>query len=287
MNDRPLIVIVGPTASGKTALAISLAQKFNGEIICADSRTVYTGMDIGTAKPTPAERALVPHWGLDLVEPGQAFSAAIFQRYAQDKIVEIRALGKLPLLVGGTGLYIDAVVFNYEFGPPANYPQRETLQKMSVDELHNYCKKSNIPLPENVRNKRYLVRSIEQKSINNKRRDTPLPNSIIVGITTRREQLQARMRQRAEHLFDDTVVDEATILGKKYGWGSEAMTGNIYPLIRQYLEGELTFDEMKTRFVTSDWRLAKRQLTWFRRNPFIHWGSLQETEEYIFRRLAR
>ena len=113
VNETPLIVIVGPTASGKTSLAIKLAKKFGGEIICADSRTVYRDMDIGTAKPTLVERQEVAHWGLDLVEPGQLFSAADFKEYATKRIAEIRDRGNIPFLVGGTGLYIDGVIFNF------------------------------------------------------------------------------------------------------------------------------------------------------------------------------
>src|SRR4051812_9831711 len=116
----PLIVIVGPTASGKTALAIEIAKLFNGEIICADSRTIYRGMDAGTAKPTTRERSIVPHWGLDLVEPGDSFSVADFKSYALNKITEIRARNHIPLLVGGSGLYVDAVLFDYQFGGRAN-----------------------------------------------------------------------------------------------------------------------------------------------------------------------
>jgi tRNA dimethylallyltransferase len=116
MRDLPLIVIVGPTASGKTSLAIDIAKQFGGEIICADSRTVYIGMDIGTAKPSRAEQAMVPHWALDLVEPGQRFTAADFKEYANKKIAEIRSRGNIPMIVGGTGLYVDGVIFDYKFG---------------------------------------------------------------------------------------------------------------------------------------------------------------------------
>lgn len=119
-HSAPLIVICGPTASGKTALAIKLARQYGGEIICADSRTIYKGMDIGTAKPTASEQALVPHWGIDIVEPGDTYSVAQFKEYALAKIREIRGRGNIPFLVGGTGLYIDAVVLDYTFGPPAD-----------------------------------------------------------------------------------------------------------------------------------------------------------------------
>lgn len=282
----PLIVIVGPTASGKTSLAIELAEKYSGEIICADSRTVYKGMDIGTAKPTKEEQARVPHWGLDLVEPGERFTAADFKRYADEKIAEIRGRGKVPFLVGGTGLYVDAVVFDYQLGADADPELRQRLERLRLEELHEYCYKNNIPLPENKQNKRYVVRAIEQKTINTTRRNTPVNNTIIVGIATDREELRQRIALRTEHLFANGVVDEAIMLGEKYAWESEAMTGNIYPLLRQYRSGELTLEQVKERFETLDWRLAKRQLTWLKRNPYIKWLSLAEAGVYLSRYLA-
>jgi tRNA dimethylallyltransferase len=283
---KPLVVIVGPTASGKTALAIEAALQFNGEIICADSRTVYKGMDIGTAKPTVKEQALVPHWGLDLVEPNEPFTVADFKAYAEKKIAEIRTRGHVPFLVGGSGLYVDAVIFDYQFGPAADPKLRRELEAMNLEELHAYCQNNNVLLPENNKNKRYVIRAIEQKSINTKRQDDPIGNSIIVGIATDRNILRERIGKRAEQLFDDGVVEEATILGKKYGWSSEAMTGNIYPLVHAYLENELSIEEAKEKFTTLDWRLAKRQLTWLRRNPHIHWAGLEEVKNYLFARLA-
>lgn len=285
--EPPLIVIAGPTASGKTALAITLAERFDGEIICADSRTVYRGMDIGTAKPSQEERAKVPHWGLDLVEPDRRYTAADFKRYAEQKIIEIRARGHIPFLVGGTGLYIDAVLFDYQFGIEPDERLRDELEQLSIEELHNYCYKYNIELPENKRNRRYVIRAIEQKSINTMRQDRPIDNTIIVSITTDKNILRTRIEHRAEQLFEDGVVEEAKMLGKKYGWNSEAMTGNIYPLVRQYLEGDLQMQEMQQKFITLDWRLAKRQLTWLKRNPYITWKSLSDAEHYLSDILAR
>jgi tRNA dimethylallyltransferase len=284
--NLPLVVIVGPTASGKSSIAIELAEQYNGEIIAADSRTIYKDMDIGTAKPSKADQARVPHWGLDLIEPNEPFSAADFKAYAVQKIAEIRARGHVPFLVGGTGLYVDSVVFDYEFGPVADLEKRAQLEQMSLEELHKYCIQHNIPLPENEQNKRYVIRTIEQKGVSNKRSQTPIENCIIVGITTDREQLRKRIGMRSEQLFDDGVVDEAKKLGDTYGWESEAMTGNIYRLARQYLNNEMTEAEFKTKNETADWKLAKRQLTWMKRNTFIKWLTLDEVKNYIAQRLA-
>lgn len=286
MEARPLVIIVGPTASGKTALSIDLAKRFNGEIICADSRTIYKGMDIGTAKPTLEERDGVPHWGLDLIEPGESFSAYDFKRYAEEKIADIRLRDKVPFIVGGTGLYVDAVLFDYEFGQPVNPGLRRMLEGMSLEELHKHCIKNNIKLPENDKNKRYVIRAIEHNNAHAKRRSTPIENTIVVGIATEKDVLRRRIEERSEQLFKDGVVEEATLLGKKYGWTNEAMTGNIYPLIHQYHLGAMSLTEMKEKFVTLDWRLAKRQLTWLRRNPFIKWLPLNEAKRYLVETLA-
>jgi tRNA dimethylallyltransferase len=281
----PLVVIVGPTASGKSATAMRIAKEFDGEIICADSRTIYSHMDIGTAKPTAEDRAEVPHWGLDLVEPGDAFTAADFQKYAQKKVEEIRERGHVPMVVGGTGLYVDGLIFDYEFAQPQ--PElRKSLETMSLDELHEYCTKNNISLPENHQNRRYVIREIERQNTPLKRLAEPIAHTIIVGIATQRDELRHRIEHRSEQLFANGMVEEAKILGEKYGWNSQAMTGNIYKLVKQFLDGEFGEGELKQRFIYSDWQLAKRQLTWLKRNQFIHWKSLDDAYLFIANKLS-
>ena len=283
----PLVVITGPTASGKTSLAIRLAKQYNGEIICADSRTIYRDMDIGTAKPTMTEREVVPHWGLDLVSPGETFSAAQFKEYALQKISEIRSRGRLPFLVGGTGLYIDAVIFDFQFGAPPDPTLRHELEKRTVAELQYYCSIHNIKLPENDKNKRHLIRAIEQKNKNNRYEFMIRDNNIVVGIATNKEILRTRIVLRSEQLFLNNVVSEAMLLARKYGWDNEAMTGNIYPLVREFLNKNITESELKRQFVVADWQLAKRQMTWLRRNPFIMWATLDSAEHYLSQLLAQ
>ncbi len=279
-NNLPLVVIVGPTASGKSSLAMRIAKEYGGEIIAADSRTIYRETTIGTAKPTDQDRAEVPHWGLDLVTPGDVFTAADFKLYAQRAIENIRSRGRIPLLVGGTGLYVDGLIFDYQFGAE-NPTLRAKLEQLSLEELKEYCYSNNIKLPENDNNRRYVMRAIEQGTINNNRGDKPLSNTIIVGITTERDVLRERIRVRAEQLFETGMVEEAKMLGEKYGWDSEAMTGNIYKLTRRFMAGELDEAELRERFITSDWQLAKRQLTWLKRNECIHWKPLDEAYDYI------
>lgn len=284
-SELPLIVIVGPTASGKSATAMRIAKEFNGEIICADSRTIYKGMDIGTAKPSAEDQAEVPHWGLDLVEPGDTFTAADFKTYAQQKIKEIRSRGHLPMVVGGTGLYVDGLIFDFQFGK-SDPKMRKKLEQLSLEELKEYCDKNNILLPENQQNRRYVIRAIEQKNINTKRLQQLIPNTIVVGIATDRDVLRTRIANRAEQLFETGMVEEAKKLGEKYGWNSEAMTGNVYRLTKQFLDGEFDMEEFKQRFIIADWQLAKRQLTWLKRNPYIAWKSLDDAYIYLKERLA-
>lgn len=282
----PLIVIAGPTASGKTSLAIDLALRYNGEIICADSRTIYKYMDVGTAKPSVEERRGVPHWGLDLVEPGEPYSAALFKNYATQKIAEIRERGHVPFLVGGTGLYIDGVVFDFQFVDLVSSTTRQKLERMNLTRLQKYCQKNNIKLPENKFNKRYVIRAIERMGSHPVAKNAPDYDTFVVGIATNTVELRLRIEKRAEQLFSDNVVEEATRLGKKYGWESEAMTGNVYALTKKYICGEINNSELKQQFVYSDWQLAKRQMTWLRRNPHLLWCDLSSAEHYLSQVLA-
>ena len=237
-------------------------------------------MDIGTAKPSKQERARVPHWGLDLVDPGQSFTAADFKQYALEKISEIRSRHHVPLLVGGTGLYIDGVIFDYQFAPP-NPILRQSLSSLSLDTLLEYCANNNIKLPENHHNKRYVMRAIERQTISIKGLSQPIAHTAIVGITTERDILRQQIATRAHDMFTAGMVEEAVQLGRRYGWDSEAMTGNIYPLVHQFVDGIINKEQLMDKFITADWRLAKRQLTWLKRNPFIVWKTRDEAYTYI------
>lgn len=283
-EDRlPLIVIVGPTASGKTSLAIQLAKKYRGEIICADSRTVYRGMNVGTAKPSLEEQQKVSHWGLDLVDPGDSFSASQFKGYACQKIKEIRSRGNIPFLVGGTGLYIDSVIFDFQFGAKYSKEKRANLQEMTISELQQYCVNHDVALPENSKNKRYLIRAIERAGKKPFGLEVPLSNTIVVGITTGKQLLRQRITDRAKKMFKDGVVEETIGLANNAGWCNEAMTGNVYPIIKKLIEKEIDEDQAVREFIVSDVNLVKRQLTWFRRNPFIEWGDVHSCEQYLSR----
>ncbi len=286
-SEPPLIVIVGPTASGKTGIAVELARRYGGEIICADSRTVYRDMNVGTAKPTLEEQQGVPHWGIDLISPEERFTAADFQQYAYQKIREIQGRGHVPFVVGGTGLYVDGLLFSYEFGPEPDSQYRHELERMSLEDLQKHSQKNNIILPENPRNKRQLIRTIEQKNINTKRNYKPFDNSIVVGIATDREILNQRIEQRIEQMFDNGVVQEAIKLGEMYSGKTEAFTSDYYPIIHRMLVGVYDEVEAKRLLVIRDRQLAKRQMTWFRRNPFIEWSTLADARKNITRLLGK
>lgn len=284
-NSLPLVVIVGPTASGKTSLAIALAKKHGGEIIAADSRTIYKGLDIGTAKPTLKEQDGVTHWGFDLIDPSEHFSAAEFKGYAASKIADIRKKGKIPFLVGGTGLYVDAVLYDFSF-TTVNLKHREELEKLSVGELQERCIKHNIELPNNVLNKRHLVSAILRKGQNPQRNHQPKPNTIIVGITTDKLTLQTRIRDRAKKMLMLNIVNETTDMIKSYGASAPGLTGNAYRVVDALTRGGLSEDEAIEQIYYLDWHLAKRQLTWFRRDKNIKWKTLSDAEQYIDQALS-
>lgn len=275
----PLIVITGPTASGKSGLALELAERFGGEIICADSRTIYRGMDVGTAKPTKAEQARVPHHLLDRIDPGEMYSVAGFQREARAAIHEIRERGNVPFLVGGTGLYIDAVVLDYEL--PVESTSSDDYNDMSVKDLQNELQRRQIVLPSNEHNPRHLVSTLRRGGEAGVARINPDKNTVVVAITTNKDELELRIRQRAHQMFEHGIVDEAVRLAGTYGWESEAMTGNIYPLVRRLTNDELSQSEVIELFVIKDRQLAKRQVTWLKRHNFVQWKSLEEARVHI------
>ena len=277
----PLIVITGPTASGKTSLALELAAKWGGEIICADSRTIYTGMDIGTAKPTKTEQKIVKHWLLDVVEPGQRFTAADFQTLAFEAIADIRSRGKIPFLVGGTGLYIDGVVLSFVFNSDANFTMRSKLENLTIEELQSLILQQHKQLPENAKNKRYLIRCIEKEDPSNPVNTMPSADTFVVAIDTDRELLRNRITLRADDMFANNIVQETQQLLHRHGARGEAMTGNIYPIVKRMIEGELTKDEAIKVFITKDWQLAKRQITWLKRHEYVRWLNLEHAEGYI------
>jgi tRNA dimethylallyltransferase len=279
-GQGPLIAVVGETASGKSGLALELAKRFDGELICADSWTVYKRFDIGTAKPSTAERAAVPHHLLDVANPEAGFNAAEFQRLARLAMTGIRARGKLPILVGGTGLYIDSVLYNYQFlaTPPLNI--RNKLNNLTLQQLQQKVLDNRLDITDiDIRNKRRLIRLIE----NNGARPTKSslrPNTFIIGIAVEREKLRERITQRVDTMLHAGLELEVRNLEACYGWGAEPMKGIGYREWREYFEGpgtdaqhtnRQTLEQTRERIIAATMGLAKRQRTWFKRNDRIHW----------------
>lgn len=311
IQNLPLIAIVGTTASGKTELGVQLAQRFGGEVISADSRAIYRGLDIGTAKPTEAEMSGVPHWGINLVDPNEKFTVADFQKYAQRKIREIRQRGYLPVLVGGSGLYVDSVIFDYHFSDDDNVKLRNQLNKKSVPELQKIITEHKILMPENSKNSRYLMRAIERNlvtsdvNITTRNRDELLPNTIVIGIGLDKKIVRCRINQRIHTMFANAALADETRdnfliyapdFAKKVEqktWSKldfqqlpEALKSNVYLYKLREMSGELTRAQAEKLAAIDDWHLAKRQLTWFRRNPYIHWLQAKEIVDFLAKKLG-
>lgn len=273
MNKQPspLLVIVGETASGKSALAMELARKFDGEIICADSWTVRREVNIGTAKPSELEQAEIPHHLLDVAGPDEDFTAAVFKKLANQAIDDISARGKLPIMVGGTGLYIDGVIYDYGFLPAGDRTDREELNQMSNDELLRRIKKLKIDLGDvDIRNKRRLIRLIETNGAEPTRHELR-KNTLIIGIQADREWLNARIEKRVQTMISAGLEAEVKALVDKYGWDCEALKGVGYSQWKGYFEGLETHDLVHQKIIKATQDLAKRQRTWFKRNKSIQW----------------
>ena len=284
ISSIKLLVIVGVTASGKTALSIDIAKKYNGEIIAADSRTVYKYMDIGTAKPNLTQQNGVPHWGFDLVGPGQKMTVADYKEYVTKKIKEIQKRHHLPILVGGSGLYIDAVVYDFSLAPVNDNLRRE-LSTFSVEDLQLKIQSKGLKMPENYQNKRYLIRTLERADINPSKKALP-KDTLIIGINPDKEVIKERITQRVNLMIKDGVVDEIKNVAKLYGWNSEAMTGGIYRVFRPFIEGKMTKEEAICNFINSDMHLVKKQITWFKRNKDIYWfKSAQEVSDWLHKQI--
>lgn len=278
-----VIFILGPTASGKTSVAIELAKRIGGEIISADSRAFYTGMDIATAKPSIKERQGIKHWGIDLINPGKKYSIAEFKVYCEEKIADIKSRGLVPIVVGGSGLYADSVIFNYDLKSrkPKEDDADAKLQKLSVFELQELIKKKGIGFPENYKNKRYLIRWLENDGKMGEDRYEINSDYLVFGVYTKRDELKERIKLRIDKLFNQELIDEYINLNNVYPGALESITTNYYPIIKRYLNKEIDLNEAKELAYYADWHLAKRQLTWLKRNKYIKWYKKDEIVDQI------
>jgi len=273
MTNGPHIVIVGETASGKSALALELAQKFNGEIICADAMTVYKGFDVGTAKPSQQEQSLVPHHLLDVTTAAEGYSAPQFKRAALIVTEDIQRRGRIPILVGGTGLYVDSILYDYSFLQPSSEEQRAFLNDMSLAELIELAKKNGLPIESvDIRNKRRIIRLIENEGAMPQRSELR-KNTIVFGIVQTKDGLEERITQRVDVMIRQGLEQEVAKLSAQYGWDVEPMKAIGYREWQDYFNGTQTLELTVERIISGTKRLAKKQRTWFKRNNSIHWVS--------------
>jgi tRNA dimethylallyltransferase len=287
---KKLIVILGPTASGKTELAIKLAKKFNGEIVSADSRQVYKGMDIGTAKPTKKEMRGVPHHLLDIASPKRKFTVAQYRKLALKAIEKIQKKGKIPFLVGGTWFYIRAIVDGLVIPEvPPNWKLRRELEKKSPKELYKILKKLDPKRAKTVEreNPRRLIRAIEIcKKIGKvpPLKFNPLPYPVLmIGIKRKKKELKERIRKRFFEWLKKGLILEVIRL-RKMGVSFKRIEefGMHYREIAKYLKGEISEKEMIENSIREIQNYAKKQLNWFKKDKRVKWvKDLREAEKLV------
>ena len=280
-----VIAVVGPTASGKTAFAINLAKQLDGEIVSADSRLVYKGFDIGTAKPTPEEQEGVPHYMIDIVEPEVNYSAGLYQKEAAHVIEDILSRDKVPIVVGGTGLYIDILLKNYNL--PKILPDenlRNKLSELDNDALYNILGGLDEKACESIdiNDRKKIIRAIEilkgsSVALENSRGMSERKYDVEwIGKNFDRKTLYERIDKRVDIMIENGLVDETKHLREKHG-DIPNLTGTIgYREIIGYLNGEYSLETAAEKLKQNTRNYAKRQLTWFRRNEEIKWDVYPE-----------
>lgn len=299
MADK-LIIIAGPTATGKTALAVDIANTIGGEVVSADSMLVYRGLNIGAAKPSPEEMRGVLHHLIDVVDPDQEYSVAVYQKQARACINSILAGGKTPLLVGGTGLYIRSVIDDYDFSKVVRDEDlRADLQREAArdgsDALHRRLAGIDPKAAERLHPKdiRRIARALEVYYLTGKplsdswrlENNKPLYNLLFLGLNMDRQILYRRIEDRVDSMIEAGLLEEARGLRERgYGPGLTSMQGLGYKEIQTYLTGSVSWEETVALIKRNTRRFAKRQLTWFRRDRRIKWlqaGSPAVTREAI------
>lgn len=291
-KKQPLIAVVGPTASGKTALGIALAKEYNGEVVSADSMQIYKGMDIATAKPTAEETDGVPHHLISVLETGALFSVADYMKLAHEKIDDIASRGKMPILVGGTGLYVSSLIDNINFDNAVTDGKvRERLTEESkrigneamLEKLREVDPETAALLPAG--NLTRIIRAIEVYEVTGipfsrhkelSRSEESIYNACMIGLTYKdRQQLYDRINRRVDIMIENGMIEEcrAVYENEKLGTACQAIG---YKEFIPYFKGEKTKEECIDKIKQSSRRYAKRQLTWFRRDDRINWIELTD-----------
>ena len=286
MRKKPkLLVVLGPTASGKSALAVRLAKKFDGEIISADSRQVYKGMDIGTGKITKREMRNVPHHLLDVASPKQKFTVTRYQKLADKVIRDILRRGKLPIICGGTGLYIDALLYGWKLPEvKPNWKLRGELEKKSTDELFNQLKELDPKRAAEIdrHNRRRLVRALEITLMTGQSSHSHILENVRmseydvlkIGIKLPDEELKRRIKKRLLARIKQGMLREVRNLRVQgLSWKRLDGFGLEYRWVSKYLQDEISKEGMLEKLNVEIWHYAKRQMTWFKRDKNIKWIS--------------
>lgn len=280
-----ITAIVGPTASGKTSFAIDYARKNNGEIISADSRLVYKGFDIGTAKPTADEMQGIKHYLIDIVEPFENYSVAQYVNDAQNAIDEIVSKGKLPIIAGGTGLYLKALLEGYDFPQmEINYEFRESLKKFDSEYLHDELTKLDAETAKNIdkNDKKKIIRSLEvidalKRPLSEVRGKKEHPYVVEwIGLNFPRQELYERINKRVDSMIELGLVEETRKLLEKYGRVQNLIHTIGYQEIIDFLDGKMPLNDAVEKLKQNTRNYAKRQLTWFRKNENIKWNCYPE-----------
>lgn len=288
-GKQKILVIVGPTASGKTSLSIELAKQFNGEIISADSRQVYRKLDIGTEKVTEEEMGGVPHHLIDIRDPEETYTAHDFVTDARTCIEEIAKRGKLPIIVGGTFFYVEALLGRKQTAPvPENPELRKNLERKTVTELFEMLTEKDPARAETIdqKNKRRLIRALEIVDALGVVPKTPPQDSpydaLIIGIDVPREELRESINRRLEETLEKGLIDETkSVLEGEVSEERLNELGLEYRIILRYLKGELEEDEIQTELHNKLWQYAKRQYTWLKKMENIRWFKREEKAKII------
>lgn len=287
-----VVAIVGPTASGKTALSLELAKRLNGEIINGDSMQIYKDMTIGTAKILPEEMAGIPHHLLDIKEPDEGFSVAEYQHLVREKIAEIRLRGKLPIIVGGTGLYVQAVLFDYRFSDQAvDHQLRDRLYKeleqFGPEEMHQKLLKLDPQSDIHPNNTRRVVRAVEILMSGQKKGDrelalSPMYNEVMIGLDIPRDVLYERINQRVDLMIERGLIEEVEALRQKGIREVQSIQAIGYKEMYAYLDGQCSFDEALMKLKQNSRKYAKRQFTYFKNKLPIFWiDALADVEKNL------
>lgn len=287
-----VLAIVGPTASGKTALSLELAKRLNGEIINGDSMQIYRDMTIGTAKILPEEMAGIPHHLLDIKDPEDSFSVAEYQKLVRDTIADIRSRGKLPIIVGGSGLYVQAVLFDYRFSEePVDQELREQLQKeleqSGPEHMHQKLMELDPTSDIHPKNTRRVVRAVEilmsdQPKENRNLSQSPMYNEVIIGLDIPRDVLYERINQRVDLMLKRGLIAEVMALRERGIRDNQSVHAIGYKELYSYLDGRLSFEDAIGKLKQNSRKYAKRQFTYFKNKLPIFWiDALANSEKNI------